>query len=306
MRYRVQHITEYRYAEPVPLCHNVVHLRPRETDRQACEATEIDVTPAPAARRDRVDFFGNHAMFLGLQEPHRQLRIECTSEVEVKPFAPPADFDWPAWEDVADRLGTCCRGGPPPDPDLLDARQFSFDSPQVPRAAALADYARPSFPPGRPVLDALLDLNRRIYTEFKFDSSATDVGTPVLEVLEHRRGVCQDVAHLAIGCLRSLGLAARYVSGYLRTRPPPGRPRLVGCDASHAWLSAFVPGFGWLDLDPTNGVVPSDGHITVGWARDYDDIAPVKGVIVGGRGHRLSVSVDVEPLDEEPALASAN
>jgi transglutaminase-like putative cysteine protease len=182
------------------------------------------------------------------------------------------------------------------DPVTLDVRQYCFDSPYVPINAELAEYARPSFEPGRPLFDAALDLTRRIHAEFTFDSTATTVSTPVLDVLHHRRGVCQDFAHLQLACLRSLGLPARYVSGYLLTKPPPGGKKLAGADASHAWVATFLPDFGWLELDPTNGLIPSDQHVTLGWARDYDDLAPVKGVIVGGHKHSLKVSVDVQPV----------
>jgi transglutaminase-like putative cysteine protease len=209
------------------------------------------------------------------------LRIESRSEVEVAAFAPPADFAWPAWDAAADAV----RGRL--DPDALDARQYTFDSPHVPRHDDLAAYARPSFPPGRPVFDAAMELTRRIHGEFRFVAGRRTSGRRCWTCCGTAKGVCQDFAHLMIGCLRSLGLPARYVSGYLVTRPPPGKPRHVGADASHAWVSTFVPDVGWVDLDPTNGVVPSDEHITVGWARDYDDLSPVRGVIVGGRGHEL-------------------
>jgi transglutaminase-like putative cysteine protease len=299
MRHRVRHITEYRYQDPVPLCHDVAHLSPRETDRQTCAECAVDIAPEPTTRSDRRDFFGNNLIWLSVQEPHEQLRIEAVSEVDVRPFEPPDPGRRVRWEDAVAQVRRRL------DPASLDARQFTFDSHYVPRDAALADYARPSFAPGRSLWDAANDLNNRIYAEFKFDSRATTIGTPVLEVLRHRHGVCQDFAHLMVGCLRSLGVPARYVSGYLVTRPPPGKPRLVGCDASHAWVSAFLPDFGWVDFDPTNGCLPSAQHITVGWARDYDDISPVKGVVVGGSGHALSVSVDVEPLTAEPPAAAA-
>ena len=207
-------------------------------------------------------------------------------------FEPPTGLWWPAWEQVAANLRD--RRSPP----VLDARQFTFDSTYVTAHAELADYARPSFAPGRSLLDCVTELTQRIFAEFTFDGGATTIGTPVLDVLHHRHGVCQDFAHLQIGCLRSLGLAARYVSGYLVTKPPPGRPRLVGADTSHAWVSVYFPDYGWIDFDPTNGVIPSDEHITVGWARDYDDVSPVRGVVVGGRRHSLSVSVDVEPMTD--------
>ena len=292
------HITVYRYDDLIPLCHNLVHLQPRDTIRQSCQECSLTVLPHPAARQDRVDFFGNHVTWLSIQEPHNRLRFDASSEVEVTPFIKPADMRWPAWEDVVEQLKRRL------EPDFLDARQFTYDSPFIPRDDALAEYARPTFSPGRPVWDAVEELSNRIFTEFKFDSKVTTIGTPVLEVLAHKHGVCQDFAHLMIGCLRTLGLAARYVSGYLVTRPPPGKPRLVGCDVSHAWVSVFFPDLGWADFDPTNGIIPSAEHITVAWARDYEDLSPVRGVIVGGRGHTLSVSVDVAPIVEpEPATA---
>jgi transglutaminase-like putative cysteine protease len=290
MKYNIVHITEYFYREPVPLCHNVVHLKPRETVRQSVLAHTLQVKPNPIVRSERTDFFGNTVTWFSIQEPHETLRITARSAVDVKPFEPPAGLWWPAWNEVRTMLESRR------DADFLDARQFVFDSPHVTTAAELADYARPTFAPGRPMLECVTEFTQRIYKEFIFDKAATTIGTSVLEVLQHKRGVCQDFAHLQIACLRSLGLAARYVSGYLVTNPPPGKPRLVGADASHAWVSVFFPDFGWIDFDPTNGVLPSAGHITLGWARDYSDISPVRGVVVGGSRHALNVSVDVEPV----------
>jgi transglutaminase-like putative cysteine protease len=292
MRYRVTHVTEYHYGESVPLSHNLVHLHPRDTTRQTCVANVISITPGPALRRDRIDFFS-------VQEPHDGLRVESRSEVEVTAFEQSLQLQSISWEQAA-KLLTTRR-----DAATLDARQFTFDSSYVPRHAALAAYARPSFGAGRSLLDAVVDLTHRIYREFKFQAGATTVGTPILDVLRDRRGVCQDFAHLQIGCLRSLGLSARYVSGYLLTHPPAGATPLAGADASHAWVSVYFPDVGWVDLDPTNGLIPSLEHVTVGWARDYDDISPVKGVIVGARRHDLAVSVTVTPLGS-PATAGKN
>jgi transglutaminase-like putative cysteine protease len=290
--YNITHITEYLYGEPVPLSHNLVHLKPRETARQTLISHSLQVAPNPVVRSERVDFFGNLSTWFAVQEPHQRLRVTSKATVHVKSFDPPSGFWWPAWDEVVRTLHRRER-------DVLDARQFAFESPHVTLDPALADYARPSFSPGRPLMEAVQEFNQRIHKDFKFDKHATTIGTPVLEILEHRHGVCQDFAHLMIACLRSLGLAARYVSGYLRTEPPAGKPRLVGTDASHAWVSVFFPDFGWIDFDPTNGLLPSSGHITLGWARDYSDISPVKGVVVGGRRHSLNVSVDVEPISTE-------
>jgi transglutaminase-like putative cysteine protease len=289
LKYRVTHATEYDYGESVSLCHNVVRLRPRDTDRQACLDHVLTVSPEPAVFRERTDFFGNTEAWFSLQEPHKKLKIVAESEVEVGPAISPAgDVAWEAATNVL-RHRT--------DAAVLDARQYLFDSPHVRVAARFADYARPSFTPGRPLLEAVDELTTRIYTEFKFKSGVTTVGTPVEEVLKTRQGVCQDFAHLQIAALRSLGLAARYVSGYLLTRPPPGKPRLQGADASHAWVSVYFPDFGWVDFDPTNGVRPGDQHVTVAWARDYDDVGPVKGVLIGGHQHKLKVGVDVVPIE---------
>jgi transglutaminase-like putative cysteine protease len=293
VKYRVTHETEYYYNEPVPLGHNTVHLKPRETVRQSLLWHVINVSPNPMARSERLDFFGNSVTWFSVQEPHESLKIVARSTVEVKAAESPTELWCPAWDEVVGILKDRRQ------PGVFEAQQLLFDSPFVPASPELAEYARPSFPPGRPMLECVVELTQRIYAEFKFDSGVTTIGTPVLEVLQHRHGVCQDFAHLQIGCLRSLGLAARYVSGYLVTRPPPGRPRLVGCDTSHAWVAAFFPGIGWIDFDPTNGVIPSIGHITLGWARDYGDISPVRGVVVGGRRHSLRVSVDVEPIGLE-------
>jgi transglutaminase-like putative cysteine protease len=291
VRYRVTHLTQYFYGELVPLCHNLVRLRPRDTAWQNCLSHELTVEPAPAGRRERVDFFGNHVTWVALQQAHKGLKIKACSEVDVgeRPAIGSNAQSMP-WDQVPAWLGGRL------DADVLHARQYVFDSPHVPRDKQLADYARASFPAGAGLFKCLVDFTERIFKEFTFDTTATNISTPVLEVLARRRGVCQDFAHLAIGCLRSLGLPARYVSGYVATRPPPGKPRLVGTDASHAWISVFIPQRGWVDFDPTNGLLPSGGHITVGFARDYGDVSPVKGVMIGGDLHSLSYSVDVEPL----------
>lgn len=296
MKYRITHITEYFYGESVPLCHNIVHLRPRDTETQTTLLNEIEVTPVPASRRNREDFFGNHLTWFSIQEPHESLRVEAISEVEVMPFQVPDGLDG-TWENARQIVQSSL------DPVVLDARQFIYASPYIPTNQELADYALPSFAPGRPLLEGIRELTKRIHGDFIFDARATSVGTPVMQVLRGRRGVCQDFAHLQIGCLRSIGLAARYVSGYLLTKPPPGKKRLVGADASHAWLSVFLPGFGWIDFDPTNDCIPSDEHITLAWARDYEDVGPVKGVIIGGHQHSVDVSVDVQPILEETVPA---
>jgi transglutaminase-like putative cysteine protease len=287
MKYRILHKTTYRYTEPASLSQNELYLHPRETGTQRVVSSELAIEPHPQYLHRRTDFFGNIAHVFMLQHPHTQLSVTADSRVETAVPVTPPPADTPAWETVARRLAVRDTA------ELLDACQFVFASPLVAIPAAAEAFARPSFPPGTPVLAGALDLVGRIFNGFTYDKSATTVGTSVAQALAGGRGVCQDFAHVAISCLRSLGLAARYVSGYLRTSPPPGKPRLVGADESHAWFSLFVPDSGWVDLDPTNNLIPGDTHITLAWGRDYGDVTPVKGVVMGGGTHTLSVMVDV-------------
>lgn len=287
MRYRVVHKTGYRYSEPASLSQNELILQPRETPFQRVGQTVVDIDPKPAYLSSRTDFFGNAIRVFMIQQPHTELTVTATSRVETLPAAAPDPDRTPPWETVARQLTGHAQ------PEELDAYQFVFASPLITIGAGVREYARVSFPQGRPVLQGAVDLMGRIFTEFTYDKAATTVDTGVDQVLADRKGVCQDFAHLAISGLRSLGLAARYVSGYLETLPPPGKPKLVGADASHAWLSIFVPGSGWVDLDPTNNLIPGERHITLAWGRDYGDVTPVKGVVMGGGAHTLSVMVDV-------------
>ena len=292
MTYRVVHRTTYKYKHPVSFGNHAVYLAPRSEAHQRCESYELVVTPPPATFSERRDYFGNRVSLFTIQEPHEELAIEARSMVTMDGEAP-----WPgrspAWDDVARLLpGEIA-------PASLDAFQFVFESPRIKPDSEFAAYAAASFPAGRPLIEALLDFTARIHRDFRFDAKATNVRTPPEEVLRERKGVCQDFAHLQIACLRSLNLPARYVSGYLRTYPPPGCARLVGADASHAWVSVYCPEAGWLDLDPTNNMVPSQSHVTLAWGRDYGDVSPVRGVIVGGRDHKLEVSVDLEPLESK-------
>lgn len=287
MLYNITHTTTYAYTEPVSLCHNLVHLKPREAPRQTCHQSQMLVQPEPRGMQQQYDYFGNPIALFTIQEPHKKLAITATHRLEVSPRDAIALLDSPAWETTRDLMKSDRT------PATLDAFQFTFDSLYVPRSAELASYAQPSFAAGRPLLDAVQDLTSRIHREFRYDAKATTLATPLADVLKNRRGVCQDFAHLAIGCLRSLGLSARYVSGYLQTQTPAGRPRLVGADASHAWLAVFCPKFGWVDFDPTNNLMPSDQHLTIAWGRDYDDISPIKGVILGGGTHTMTIAVDV-------------
>ncbi len=293
MRYTITHRTLYQYSSGVALCHNEARLLPRETPWQLCRPSQIRIKPRPALLVERTDFFGNRVLYFAIQDIHRRLEVTVATEVRVldeRPFD--ATSASPPWEQTRQMLREN------PDPEIIEARLFGLDSPFVAGRPAFRDYAQPSFPPGRPLLEATADLNERINREFKYDPHFTTVATPLDEVLRERRGVCQDFAHLAIGCLRALGLAARYVSGYLETMPPPGQPRLVGADASHAWLAVYVPGVGWAEFDPTNNCMPKEKHVTLAWGRDYGDVAPLRGVMTGGGSHSLRVAVDVEPSPE--------
>ena len=289
MIYRVRHVTTYTYEDPVSVSHHLLRLTPRNLPGQVCHETQISILPEPPVTTTGSDYFGNIQTFFTLQEPHDSLIVEATSELEVHAAKPPDLSASPPWETVVESLVT------DHSEEGLDAYQFVFDSQRVAASRELADYARSAFPTGRPLLQAVLELMRKLHRDFRFDAKATEVSTPVQEFFQKRRGVCQDFAHLQIACLRSLGLPARYISGYLRTLPPPGQPRLVGADASHAWCSAWSPGAGWVDFDPTNNCVPTDGHITVAWGRDYSDVSPIHGVLLGGAKHTLDAGVDVMP-----------
>jgi transglutaminase-like putative cysteine protease len=277
------------------VCQNLVHLAPRELNHQKCLKYRLTVEPTPAFFAARDDYFGNRAEYFSIENGHRRLEITAESTVEVINLEETPIRDV-AWEDCVTQA-TELNGTDGVDTPFEPMHaQFTFPSPRVPLLAELRDYAAKSFLPERSIVHALVDLNVRIHHEFKFDTRATTVDTPLWEVLTLRRGVCQDFAHLATGCLRSMGLAARYVSGYLRTTPPPGKTRLVGADASHAWCSAWCGPLGWVDIDPTNNCLVGDSYITIAWGRDYSDVCPIQGVFVGGGEHRISVSVDVAPV----------
>ncbi|MBT8340758.1 MAG: transglutaminase family protein [Desulfatitalea sp.] len=289
MKYRIIHKTAYRYSEPASLSQNEVFLEPRQTPAQRVAQSRLSFAPEPQYLHRRTDYFGNIAHVFMVQHPHSELAVTATSVVETIPAARLCPSATLPWETVAQRLAVHAQ------PEALAAFQFTFASPLITIHPSAMDYARPCFPAGKPVLEGAMDLMQRIFTEFVYDKEATTVDSSVEQVLADRKGVCQDFAHLAISCLRTLGLAARYVSGYLETTPPPGKPRLVGADASHAWASLFVPDVGWVDLDPTNNLIPGEKHITIAWGRDYGDVTPVKGVVMGGGAHDLTVIVDVAP-----------
>jgi transglutaminase-like putative cysteine protease len=295
----VSHRTRFVYSDWVPLSQHLLHLAPRATATQQVLGADLKVDPPPTRSHRSRDYFGNRTHYLTVQRPHRELTIEALSAVEVT--APPKTDPATSrpWEDVARMLARIAV------PDVLEAAQYAFNSPHAAITEDIRGFARRSASRGRTVLAIANDLTQRIHAEFRYTGGVTDISTPAHEVLARRRGVCQDFAHLQIAALRSLGLAARYVSGYLLTRPPEGREKLVGADASHAWVSVWCPEHGWVDFDPTNGLVPSDEHVTLAWGRDYADVSPVNGFIVGGGQHQVLVSVTVAPRARRPSQPPA-
>ena len=292
MIYKIVHRTTYKYKYPVSVGSHVACIKPRSLPRHRLEESVLQVLPGPATLTERIDYFGNHQYFFTIEEPHDELVVEARSRVVMNEI--PADLNLlsRAWEGVVRAL--------PADhsPEALDAFQFRFESPRIRLRPEFQKYAQKSFTSGRPLVEGLLDLTSRSHRDFRFDAKVTTVRTTVEEVFRKKRGVCQDFAHIQIACLRSIGLSARYVSGYLRTYPPPGQPRMVGADASHAWVSAYCPEIGWIDVDPTNDVVPSTGHVTIAWGRDFSDVSPLHGLILGGGAHTLKVGVDLETIEE--------
>jgi transglutaminase-like putative cysteine protease len=287
MLLQIAHETSYRYTPLVRTARHLAHLCPRVTATQQLLSHRLEIAPEPAQRSEAFDAWGNALAFFSLRVAHDALRVTAQSIVQTAPV--PAVASTIAWEAVRERLRYRRDGRYEP------AAEFAFASPQVPRDPQFAAYAAPSFPPGRPLLEAAQDLMRRIHADFEYHTAATDVGTPALHALRLRQGVCQDFAHVMLGCLRSLGLAARYVSGYLLTQPPPGATRLVGSDASHAWVSVHLPG-AWVDFDPTNCRAPGEDYVTLAFGRDYGDVSPLRGVIRGGARHELQVAVTVTPV----------
>ena len=286
MLYRITHSTRYNYPSPVTQCFTEARLTPRAFPGQQVREHSLQVTPSPAYLHERKDYFGNDVSTFAVFERHDRFAAVAESVVEVETERTDM-LSSPPWEEVRDLLAL------PLDPDSIAASEFIFDSPYISALKELREYARPTFTEGRPLLDAVQELTRRIHDEFKYQPKSTSIDTPLLDVLQNRRGVCQDFAHLMIGALRSLRLSARYVSGYIRSGP-----RFQGAAASHAWVSVFDPQNGWLGFDPTNNMMTSDAHITLAWGRDYSDVTPVKGLTLGGGGQTVEVEVRVKPLEE--------
>ena len=292
VRYRVRHETVYSYGGDVAHSHQLLHLTPRNALRQSCHAHSITLLPEPSIRRDDIDAFGNHVTRLEYDLPHDRLEVLAEAGVEVRAAPATEPEESAEWEAVG---GSLAFSGRPMQEELLEACRYRMESSYIRIKQTFTDYAADCFPPKRPILAAADALMHKIHREFKYAPGSTTIRTSAIEAFEARLGVCQDFAHIMIGCLRSRGLAARYVSGYLRTLPPPGADAAyVGADASHAWVSVFCPPFGWIDLDPTNDVRVSSDHIIIAWGRDFGDVSPLRGVIVGGGRHRLSVRVSVQ------------
>ena len=278
MKYTIQHKTSYSYLEPVSLCHNIARLVPRNTREQTCTNTTIHISPKPDRINEYEDFFGNKIIYFSIEKEHWELSVHVTSEVDRIPGNLQAGIQEESYGNI----------------EPLDIKQYIFQTPMTAWDNQILEFARRSFSPGRSIYEAALELTERIFTEFEYKPGYTTIATPLAVVMKQRKGVCQDFTHLAIACLRSVGLPARYVSGYIETQSPDGVEKLIGVDASHAWFSVYIPERGWTDFDPTNNCLVSDQHITIGWGRDYSDIAPLEGIILSSGSHELSVSVDVK------------
>lgn len=291
MQYKINHITEYSYSGDVSHCFNLAHLLPRNTPRQQCISSTIEASPKASVEHRRKDYYGNTAFHFEIQKPHKKLTITATSEVVTQDQTIGSSLDLKigsSCQQVRDNMYNTF------DAETLMAREFTLPSVYAGPLQELAAFAKPCFDYDQPFLNCVLDLTQKIYAEFEYSPMSTTISTPIEEVLATRRGVCQDFAHLQIACLRTLGFAARYVSGYIETLPPEGQEKLVGSDATHAWLSVYVPGEGWIEFDPTNNCLANEQHIVTAWGRDYADVTPLKGVIYGGGDKPLlGVSVDV-------------
>jgi transglutaminase-like putative cysteine protease len=293
--YEVRHTTQYTYDDEVTASYGRTFVTPRDLPTQVCRSARIVVDPAPALLSEHVDSFDNRTTYFEVHRAHRRLSVTAVNQVEVSRQRPDLSvLSALTWEEAAAQLGAAADGGPGDDLDVVAVRTFLLPSPLVASWPQVAAWAREVLTPGRPVAEALPALAAAIHTQFTYRSGATDVGTTLPELLRRRAGVCQDFAHLAVGALRSVGLPARYVSGYLETDPPPGRPRLQGADATHAWASVLLPSMGWVDLDPTNNQLVDDRYVVAAWGRDYTDVPPVKGVIfTEASASDMHVAVDV-------------
>jgi transglutaminase-like putative cysteine protease len=290
MKFDVSHKTLYRYSSVVVQSQHLIHMSPRVTPWQAVRHHSLIVEPAPSLLSTDIDTFGNGVTVVEIEVPHKELVLHARSTIETSPrqkLSPATTTPWDRLHEKFCAPGSACD---------LEVVQYTCTSRLTSASVEIADYALPSFAPGRPVLECAHNLTQRIFADFRFDSTATDVSTPLMHVFDQRRGVCQDFSHLALACLRAMGVPARYVSGYILTKPPPGQPKLQGTDASHAWIAVWCPEVGWVDFDPTNELIVTDEHITIAFGRDYDDVSPISGVLLGGDEHTVVVGVDVMPI----------
>jgi len=289
MRFRVRHVTHYKYASRVTSCYNLANIVPRDTRRQRCLSNRITVSPQPAVTHSRTDYFGNQAYHFEIQRAHNELVVTAESDIQISDQVQGLNLDLGiSYGQALHHLRNNTS------PQALEAREYLLSSPMVECTEELAQYAQPSFIPDRSLKSCVNDLTSRIFNDFAYDPDFTTIATPLAEVLAHRRGVCQDFAHLQVGCLRSAGIPAKYVSGYIETLPAPGKEKLVGADATHAWVAYFCPDEGWVEFDPTNDTAANNQHIVTAFGRDYFDVTPIKGVIFGGgKSPLLNVSVDV-------------
>ena len=300
MDFLITHITEYSYSEEVVFCHNIATIKPRQSPGQKLLEYHVDIDPKPTEFSERKDFFGNHVTRFSIQKAHKKLTVTSTCKIARDYTAIMNSFHSEkstkiTLELALERLKLNTK-------ENFEPKQFILDSVLIKNSKAnIKEYALESFKPNRSVFEATKELMRRIYVDFSFVSGFTSVSTPLDVVMEEKKGVCQDFAQIGIACLRSVGLPARYISGYIETLPPPGKPKLVGADASHAWFAVFIPGFGWVDFDPTNNKIPENQHIVVGWGRDYYDVPPLKGVVYSSGTSKLSVSVDIKALQNTQA-----
>ena len=298
MIYQITHVTRYNYSQTVSLCHSEAHLQPRELAGQHCLSSQILISPEPVDYHERIDFFGNRVAYFALQQSHTELIVTAVSKVEVENSDLQTDISTlDSWEVALEQLQKPLSSGGISKDAILEAKLYCLDSEMAAGSDELREYAAESFKPGLTLLAVATDLTQRIYQDFSYDPSFTTIATPLSTVLLHKRGVCQDFAHLAIACFHSFGLPARYVSGYIETTPPPGTKKLAGSDESHAWFSIYVPGYGWQDFDPTNNCRTNEQHVTTAWGRDYSDVTPLKGLSIGGNNHKVSVSVDMIRLE---------
>ncbi|MBD0832167.1 transglutaminase family protein [Aestuariibaculum sediminum] len=297
MVFQVSHTTSYDYESYVTFCHNIATLKPKTLCGQTLLDYKLEITPKPTEITERVDFFGNYITRFSLQKEHKTLKVTATSKVSRNFEAQPNIDDVPTAKNIT--LADALKALKSNDEAIIDARQYILESVLIAKISPeIKAYAEVSFKPNRSIFDAALELMQRIYTEFDFDPTFSNVATPIHEVFKAKKGVCQDFAQIAIACIRSVGLPARYISGYIETIPPPGKEKLIGTDASHAWFSLYIPGFGWVDFDPTNNQTPKNQHIIVAWGRDYYDVPPLKGVIYSTGSNKMHVAVDIRPFNE--------